>query len=412
MPETVAKTSDAPVRTTPFPPLPPRFDGKEAEYLMAALRRNDLFYQQKDGFVARMVDRARQAFGVPYAVATSSGTASLHVAVGAAGVEPGGEVITSPITDMGTCIAILYQNAIPVFADVDEHTYNVTSQSIEAVITDRTRAVIVVHLAGSPCDMAPISELCRRRNLVLIEDCAQALGATYRGRHVGGHGKIGCFSLNNYKHLSTGDGGVVVAHDDATFKLCHNFADKFYDRHGEGVRLSRLAPNYRMSELQGAVGLAQFDRLESIASKRRTLGDRLTQLIDGIPGVLSPRIADGGQSSYWFYMFRTDPSVLGISRDAFSASLVAEGIPAGAGYIARPIQHEPVFLNKAFFASGIWPAEVIAGRAYDYRDVRTPVAQRVLDTAIRLPLHEGWTDREVDDTAAAIRKVALKHKKG
>src|SRR5688500_2940383 len=168
---TTSKTTAAPpnpIRTAPWPGLPPRFDGKESEYPDEALRRNTLFYwqgPQGDGMVTRMTRRAAQALGAPHVAATSSGTASLHVAVGAAGVEAGAEVITSPITDMGTCIAILYQNAVPVFADVDPRTYNITAESIEAVITERTRAVMVVHLCGSPADMDAIAALCNRRGL-------------------------------------------------------------------------------------------------------------------------------------------------------------------------------------------------------------------------------------------------------
>lgn len=398
-----------PVRTTPLPELPPRFDGKEAQYLQEVLKRNTLFYwqgPQENNLVPRMLKRASQALGAPHAVATSSGTASLHVAVAAAGVEPGGEVITSAITDMGTCIAILYQNAIPIFADVDPRTYNITAQSIEAVMTERTRAVIVVHLTGSPADMDPIVELCRRRKVTLIEDCAQAWGTTYKGKHVGNLGRFGCFSLNNYKHLSAGDGGVVTMQSQADFQLCHNFADKFYDRFDTGVRLTRLAPNYRMTELQGAVALAQFDRLESITQKRRSLGDRLSASIASIKGVLPPRVVEGGQASYWFYMFRVDEAALGISRDEFATRLQAEGIPAGKGYLPRPINREPVFLNKNFFPGGIWPAEVVAGRKYDYATMPLPDTEKVLDTSIRLPLHEGFSDADVDDYIAAFRKVA------
>ncbi len=402
--QNTAAVSD-PVRTKPFPGLPPRFDGKEAEYLLAALKQNNLFYMLPDGFVSRMLKRAVQELAAPYAVATSSGTASLHVAVGAAGVEPGMEVITSPITDMGTCIAILYQNAIPIFADVDPRTYNLTAQTIEAAITERTRAVIVVHLRGSPCDMEPIVELCRRRSLFLIEDCAQAWGATYRGKPVGNFGQVGCYSLNNFKHLSCGDGGLVVTQDEKLHHACHNYADKFYDRAGHGDRLSALAPNYRMSELQGAVALAQFDKLHSIANKRHTLAEQLTMELAGLRGILPPRVVDGAFASDWFYMFRVDPKVLGFSRDEFTVRMGAEGIPAGAGYIAQPICQVPVFLKKSFFPGGVWPAEVIAGRTYDYRTMKVPIAEQVLASAVTLQIHEGLSPADVNDYARAVKKV-------
>ncbi|MCE9591143.1 MAG: DegT/DnrJ/EryC1/StrS family aminotransferase [Planctomycetes bacterium] len=406
MNQPAAAPARSPVRTTPFPGLPPRFDGKEMEYLREALAQNSLFYNRPDGLVARMLKRACQTFNAPHAVATSSGTASLHVAVAASELPPGSEVITSPITDMGTCIAILYQNLVPVFADVDPETYNITAESIKAVMTERTRAVIAVHLTGAPCDMDPIVAFCKAKNLSLIEDCAQALGASYKGKSVGTLGRYGAYSLNDFKHLSCGDGGVVLAGNEADYLLAHNYADKFYDRAGKGVRLTKLGANYRMTELQGAVALAQFERLESIASKRNRLGDRLSSAISGIPGVIPYRVVPGAKSSYWFYMFRIDPAVLGVDRDEFSRRLNAEGIPAGGGYVAKPMCHEPVFLNKAFFPGGVWPAEKVAGKTYDYAKVRVPVCDTVLTTSIRMPLHEGMSEVDVDDAAKAIRLVA------
>lgn len=399
-------TQTTPTRTTPLPALDSRYAGRELEYLKEALGRNNLFYTQPDGLVSRMLKRAKEAFGVQYAASASSGSAALHAAVGAAGVEAGAEVITSPITDMGSLIGILYQNAIPVFADVDPRTYNMTAQTVEAAITPRTQAVIAVHLAGAPCPIDQIAQLCKSKGIKLIEDCAQSFGCRYQNRHVGGFGDLGCFSFNEYKHLSAGDGGIIVTNDKHLYGMAHNFADKCYDRLGQGNRLSMLCPNYRMTELQGAVALAQFDRLDSIVQTRRTLGDWLNVQLAEIPGILPPKIIDGGQSSYWFYMLRIDEQKLGIDRDEFSRRLNEEGIAAGAGYIDQPIYREPVFANRNFFAGGIWPAEKIAGREYDYRKVSCPNAEKVLKTGIRLTLHERFTMDDVRDYVKAIRKVA------
>lgn len=406
MNQSATASSHTPVRTKPMPGLPARFDGKELDYLKEALAQNSLFYNRPDGLVSRMLARSCKVFGVPHAVATSSGTASLHVSVAASELPPGSEVITSPITDMGTCIAILYQNLIPVFADVDPDTFNITAESIKAVMTDRTRGVIAVHLTGSPCDMDPIIKLCKDKKLSLIEDCAQALGAKYKGRSVGALGRYGAYSLNDFKHLSCGDGGVVTAQNEADYLLAHNYADKWYDRANKGTRLTKLGANYRMTELQGAVALAQFDRLDAIATKRNRLGDRLTAAISGIPGVHPPRVVKDAYATYWFYMFRVDASVLGFDRDTFAKRLNLEGIPAGGGYIAHAICHEPVFLKKAFFPGGVWPAELAAGKTYDYSKVKLPGCDNVLTTAIRLPLHEGLSEADVDDMAKAIRLVA------
>jgi dTDP-4-amino-4,6-dideoxygalactose transaminase len=403
---TTAADKQSPIRTKPLPAMPKRYDGRELEYLKEALSRNNLFYTQPDGLVSRMLQRAREVFGTQYALSASSGSAALHAAVGAAGVEVGAEVITSPITDMGSLIGILYQNAIPVFADVDDRTYNLTAQSIEAAITPRTQAVIAVHLAGAPCPIDEIARLCKSKNIKLIEDCAQSFGCRYQSRHVGGFGDLGCFSFNEYKHLSTGDGGIVVTNDQKLYGRAHNYADKCYDRLNQGDRLAMLCPNYRMTELQGAVGLAQFDRLDGIVKTRNTLGNWLNEQLATIPGILPPKIVDGGQSSYWFYMIRVDEQKLGIDRDEFVRRLNLEGIAAGAGYIERPIYQEPVFANRNFFGGGVWPAEKLSGREYDYRKVHCPNADKVLKTSIRLSLHEGFTKDDAGDYVKAIRKVA------
>lgn len=399
-----AAPAHTPVRSTPIPGLPPRYQGRELEYLKEALNRNNLFYWQQGGLVERALKRACQELGGKHAVATSSGTSALHVAVAAAGVEAGTEVITSPITDMGTAIAILYQNAIPVFADLDPRSFNMTAKTIEKAMTDRTRAVLLVHLTGSPADIDPIVDLCRRRNVTLIEDCAQAWGAMYKGKHVGTFGRFGCFSLNGYKHIACGDGGIVLTNDEAAYKAAHNFSDKFYDRHGSGNRLHGLGPNYRMTELQGAVTLAQFDDLWNITNKRNELGDYLTRSIANIPGILVPQFAPESKASYWFYMFRVDPAALGMSRDEFAKRLQAEGIPAGAGYIKNLLFAEPVFQNKNFFPGGVWPAEVVSGRKYDYRTTRCLDAQLITDTAVTLQIHQGMSRADIDDYITAIRR--------
>jgi dTDP-4-amino-4,6-dideoxygalactose transaminase len=353
-----------------------------------------------------MLDTVKKRFSSPFAISTSSGTASVHVSVAASEVRAGAEVITSPITDVGTTIAILYQNAIPVFADVDPATSNVTAATIEAQITDRTEAVIVVHLAGSPADIGPIAELCAKRKITLIEDCAQALGATYAGRPLGRHGRFGCYSLNNQKHITAGEGGFVLMGDQTDFYRAHNIADKYYDRFKQGVMLQALGLNYRMSELQGAVGLAQFGRLDGVAARRKALGDRLTGRLKEIPGVISQVPVAGASSSYFFFLFRIDASQFSIGRDEFMNRLKAAGVPAHGAYLPWPLYRAPLFANKNFFPGGVWPAELIAKRTYDYASVKLPGTELAVATTMRLPLHEGFTEAEIDLYADAIRKVA------
>jgi len=273
-----------------------RFSKDELKHLEEALEQNTLFYWRGKK-VKEFTQKFANMYGVKYCAATSSGSASIHVALGAVGVTAGDEVITTGITDMGTIIGILYQNAIPVFADMMPHTYGPDPKSIEEKITDKTKAVVVVHLAGNPADMDPIIKIARKHNIKVIEDCAQSYMCYYKGRLAGTIGDIGCFSTNDFKHISTGDGGMIILNDEETYKKALKFADKNYNRLSTDPAASReiayLAPNYRMTELQGAVALAQLDRLEWICSQRNKYGEELTKGIKDLPGIYPPEVMEG-----------------------------------------------------------------------------------------------------------------------
>jgi dTDP-4-amino-4,6-dideoxygalactose transaminase len=399
----VTATTTAGIR---WPDLPPRHQNGELDNLADALRSNVLWYLRADGWASKLVARARQCFGAQHIVTTNSGTTAIQTALAAVGVGPGDEVVVSPITDMGSVIGILALNAVPVFADVDPHHYNVTAASIEAVLTPRTRAVEVVHLAGSPADMDPILDLCRRRGVTVVEDAAQSLGARYRGRHVGTLGHAGCLSFNQTKHLSCGDGGLVLTDDRDLYVRAHNLADKYYDRLGQGVRLQELGMNFRMSELQAAVAYAQLNRIDALVQRRHALGERLTAGLAALPGILPHGVVPGGYCSYWFYMLRVEEAAFGLSRDDLVRRLVEHGIPAGGAYLPRPLYREPLFVHKRFFPGGIWPAELIHGQRYDYTAVHCPQAERVLQTGIRVPIHEGCQDEHVDHLLHVLRQLA------
>lgn len=384
-----------------------RFDEREMEQLKEVLTNNDLFYFPGKK-TPEFCEKAKTYFGSNYCVPCSSGTGGLHAAVASLEIEPGYEVITSPITDMGTLIGILYQNLIPVFADLDPHTYNVTADSIRKKITDRTRAVIAVHLAGNPCEMDEITALAAEHGIPVIEDVAQSYNAVHRGKKAGTIGDIGCFSLNGFKHISCGDGGFILSDsEERYYKLC-NYIDKFYDRHRQGVRLSALAPCYRMTELQSAVAVAQLEKLDRITETRKRYGDMLTRLTEDIPCLTPHKVHPHNSSSYWFYMFRVIPGKLKVSRDEFAAELTERGLSARAGYIPQPIYMEKLFTEKNFFPGGIWPAEIIAERKYEYGPGICPVAEDILDTAILLPIKEYFTEDDIKAFGRVIRESAEK----
>ncbi|MGO7093531.1 DegT/DnrJ/EryC1/StrS family aminotransferase [Rhizobium leguminosarum] len=384
---------------------PSRFGLEEIAALTAALQRNELWYWHDDSIVEESAKKAAAKFGAPFAVATSSGTASLHVAVAAARMPAGSEVVVTPVTDIGTINAILYQNLVPVFADVDPDTACPTLEHIKAACTERTRGVVVVHLTGCPVQVDEVALFCRERGLVLIEDCAQGLGATLNGQAIGTFGDFGCYSLNDQKHITCGEGGFVLMGTEERFYLCHNYADKYYDRHKKGDRLKALAPNYRMSELDGAMFGVQLHKLDAIFEKRRRLGDDLTARLTAIPGIIPQRQPATAKAAYFFFQLRIDPGAISISRDEFLKRLEAEGIPARPAYVPVPIYRSPYFLSKSFFP-GAWPAELAAGRSYDYSTIRLPGAEEAVATGITLTLHEGFEPSDIDDYVEAISIVA------
>lgn len=379
-----------------------RYGEPELRQLREALEQGTLFYAQ-----GRKVRALEEAFanrlGLGHAVACSSGTAAIHAALIALGVSPGDEVITSPITDMGSVIPILFQGAVPVFADVDPRTANLDPAAVERAITPRTRAVVAVHLAGNACDLDALSALCSARGVPLVEDCAQALGCTYRGRPAGTRGAVGCFSLNEFKHISCGDGGLVVT-DDADLAVRLQLAvDKCYDRRpGVAVRSPTfLAANYRMTELQGAVALAQLSRLDDIVARRRAWCSALTTALAGTPGLLLPEPTAGCDPSWWFYLMRVDPERLGADADGLAAALRAEGLPTGAHYIGQCVYEYPLFVNHTAFARGAHP---FAARPYGAG--LCPSAEEVLRTCVLLSVNEGYTREDLEGTARGIRRSA------
>jgi perosamine synthetase len=383
--------------------LPIRWGEPERERLNSMLGQDSLFYW-KGPQTALLLERFKKLCPVKYAMPCSSGTAALHIAVAAVGIAPGDEVITSPITDIGTVIGVIYQQGVPVFADLGASTYNLDPADVERRITSKTKAIIAVHLCGNPCDMSALKALADRHRLVLIEDAAQAWGARYRSEPIGTIGHIACFSLQNSKHITCGDGGLVGSNDERFGPLLQRFGDKGFDRISGGL-FESFATNYRMSEPQAAVAAAQLERLEGIVSKRARLGNLLTEKIADLPGVLPHQVHAEDRCGYWFYMLRLKPNAFRCDRAEFVKALTAEGVPAGAGYIPVPLHRNPVFLNHGFFA-GQWPLRDFGVTRMDYSKHETPEAEAILRTGVKVTIHEAMTEDYIASVAEAIRKVA------
>ena len=380
-----------------------RWGEPERQQLEAMLRQDSLFYWE--GPQTRLLtQRFQEICPLGFVQTCSSGTAAIHIAVGAAGIGLGDEVITSPVTDIGTVIGVLFQQAVPVFADLGPGTYNLDAADVQRRSTPKTKAIIAVHLAGNPCDLNALKDLADRHGLVLIEDCAQAWGARYRGKPIGSVGHMACFSLQNSKHVTCGDGGIVASNDERFGKHLQRFGDKGGDRHKWGGA-TVFATNYRMSEPQAAVAAAQLTRLEDIASRRARLGNLLTAKIGKLPGIIPHQVHPEDRAVYWFYMFRMRPEAFRCGRSEFVKALLAEGAPVSGGYIKVPLYGEPVFRQHSFFA-GRWPVKEMGLTSMDFTRHKCPEAEAILATGIRVMITEHMTEEYIVSVAAAIEKVA------
>src|SRR5213078_3302753 len=278
--------------------------GDEEIALVAEAIRSGTLTSTKGTFVKTLERRFAELLGVKHAWACASGTAAVHTTIAAIDPEPGDEIITSPITDMGALAPILYQGAIPVFADVDPDTLNVTAATIRARLSPRTRAIMVTHLFGNPCEMSEIMTLARARGIAVIEDCAQALGTRYDGRPVGTLGAVASFSLQQGKHVTTGEGGLVATNDSALARRMVLFINKAWGYGDPQPDHYFLALNYRMSELQGAVALAQLHKAEDVVRCRRDGAARLTASLADVPGLAPQQTPPDSAPVFWKYALR------------------------------------------------------------------------------------------------------------
>ncbi|MHC4712026.1 MAG: DegT/DnrJ/EryC1/StrS family aminotransferase [Planctomycetota bacterium] len=400
--EQLAIQGGAKVRTEPWPVRTP-FGEEEIKLVTEAIRSQNLFAW--DGhFVRDFENEFAALYGVKHAVASTSGTASIHLAVGALDPDPGDEIITAPITDLGSVVPILLQNCIPVFADVDD-TYNMDPADVEAKITPRTRAIIAVHLFGSACRIDRLREIAQEHSLMLIEDCSQAHATRYKGRYLGTWGDVGCFSLQQSKHMTTGDGGMTITNDEALYRRMWLFSDKGFIRKLIGARSYEfLAPCYRMNEETAAVGLPQVKRVRARVEKRMELGNRLTELLRGISGVSPAPVTPGSEHSYWAYPL----GVHDWDAATFAEALRAEGIWGKAGYIGRPIfMCAEACVSKKTYGDSRFPYDSpYASREIEYTDQMCPNVYRMLNQMVTVGFDESYEISDIEDMARGIDKVA------
>lgn len=360
-----------------------------------------------------------KTYGFKHAISMSSLTVGLQAAVAAVGIEPGDEVICPPYTMSATATSILFYGGIPVFADLDPERYSMAPTAIEACITPRTRAIMVVHLFGYPADMDAIMAIAKRHKLKVIEDAAQAPGIHYRGRPVGTIGDIGGFSLNYHKQIHAGEGGLMVTNDDELALRCQlirNHGENTTEALGVQDISNTLGSNYRFTELQAAIATEQFKRLKGILEHRATLARHLDARLDKIPGLKVQKLEPGSTHGYYMYPIRFDEQVMGIPRNLFMRAVNAE-LPKPRywnttplyleGYV-RPLYLNPIYQKKIAIGRKGFPFNCNPGITYEYPKGLCPVTERLHEKELLLCplLQDAMSVGDISDFADAMEKVA------
>jgi len=335
--------------------------------------------------------------GVQHAVAVHSCTAALHLSILAAGLHPGDEVITTPLTFCATVNAILHAGAQPVLADVDRRTMNIDAEAIERAITPRTRVILPVHFAGRPCEMDALMDVAKRRKLVVIEDCAHAIETEYKGRKAGTFGDFGCFSFYATKNMTTGEGGMVLTQNEAQAARIKMLAlhgmskdawKRFSDDGYKHYSVVDLGFKYNMMDLQAAIGIHQLPRVDRWLERRAEIWKRYDSAFAGLPVELPAAPAPQTRHGLHLYTILIDEQRSRVSRDEFLSAMTAHGIGVGVHYLAVP--EHPYYQERFGWKPTDWPVSMQIGR-------RT----------VSLPLSAGLTDQDVDDVIAAVTAVLV-----
>jgi perosamine synthetase len=344
--------------TREIPLARPWLDEREEELVLEVLRSGRL---SLGPWIERFEREVAERVGAPYAAAVSSGTAGLHLLCRIAGLGPGDEVITSPLSFVASANCFLLEGATPVFADVDPVTLNLDPAAVEAAITERTRAIVAVDMFGFPCDLDPLRALAEQHGLTLIEDACESLGAEYRGLPLGSHGPAAVFAFYPNKQMATGEGGVVTTHSEDEWRLLCSLRNqgRSYDGGGGWFHHVRLGLNYRWTDVQAAIGLGQLEKLDRILELRTGAAARYGELLADVDGVEPPAPDDAHRRRSWFvYVVKLDAA---LDRDHVMDALRAEGV-ATAEYV--PCIHLQPYMRERFgFAEGLCPvAEETARR--------------------------------------------------
>jgi perosamine synthetase len=362
----------------------PDIHADDIELVVRVLRSNRLSIGP---FIKQLERDFADYIGTKYAVAVTNGTSGLHLCMRAAGLAEGDEVITTPFSFIASANCILYERATPVFVDIDEASLNIDPALVARAITARTRTMLPVHVFGQPCAMDELQAVCRDRNLVLVEDACEAVGAEYKGRKVGTFGKAAVFSFYPNKAMTLGEGAVVATDDPQWAELMQSLRNQGRSDGGTGYFSDRLGYNYRLDEMSAALGVAQLERLDRLLAQRQAVATRYSEMLRRVPGVtVKSAVSSTTRMSWFVFVIHLDPR---IDRDRVIEQLEARGIPSRVYF--TPIHLEPYYRQRLGFRPGDFP-----------------VAERVAASILALPFHTNLSDAEMDEVVAALQSAVVR----
>ena len=366
-----------------IPVCEPLLIGKELEYITDCLKTNWISSIGK--YVNEFEQRFADYCGCKYGISTTSGTTALHLALASLGIGKGDEVIVPAFTMIAPVFAIAYTGAKPVLVDSEPETWNINTTNIEEKLTSRTKAIIPAHMYGHPCDMDRIMEIAEKYSLWVVEDAAEAHGAEYKGRKMGSLGHVNCFSFYANKIITTGEGGMLVTDDEKIADRARRLKDLAYSPERRFLH-TELGFNYRMTNIQAAIGLAQLEKIDEFAEMRRRNAHMYNSQLKDIVGITLPPEKEWAKSVYWMYSILIGHE-FGMSRSQFMRKLMEREIDTRTFFI--PMHHQPAFLNIGLFK----------GESY-------PVAEELGEQGLYLPSSSGLHEEQIDFICQAIKEIS------
>lgn len=364
--------------TRKIPLAKPYVGEEEVEAVSEVIRSGVLSFGPK---LAEFEHKFAEFIGTKHAIAVNSGTSGLHLCMKVLNIKPGDEVITTPFSFVASANPIIFEGGKPVFADINEKTYNIDPQKLEEAITKKTKAIMLVHLFGRPCNMKAITQISEKRRIPIIEDACEALGATYNGRKVGTFGRAAVFAFYPNKQITTGEGGIIVTNDHEIAKVCRSWLNQGRDDNGEWLNHVRIGYNYRLDEMSCALGIEQLKKIDFILRKRKEIAERYNSSFRNIENLITPFIESYSEISWWVYYLRAKEN---LDRNRIIEYLNKNSV-SSRGYFDPPIHLQPVYK-----------------KIFGYHSNEFPISEKVAKSGFIIPFFVDMSEEQIEKVCTTV----------